>query len=122
MLQSHTVETAAQEIAALVLASALLAMERARAATGAIPVRRVRFSTVVRIVRSIWLMLGPFDDLITDRQKDQIVRHGYTLMRRSLTAPRRSRSCPRAVRQPRHAWPRLLHTQSVEGPFEFRVV
>jgi hypothetical protein len=122
VLQSHTVETAAQEIAALVLASALLAMERARAATGAIPVRRVRFSTVVRIVRSIWLMLGPFDDLITDRQKDQIVRRGYTLMRRSLTAPRRSRSCPRAVRQPRHAWPRLLHTQSVEGPFEFRVV
>src|SRR5438128_6309299 len=34
VLQSHTVDTAAQEIAALILASALLATERARAATG----------------------------------------------------------------------------------------
>ena len=33
LLQSHTVETGAQEIAALVLASAVFATERARAAT-----------------------------------------------------------------------------------------
>ena len=38
LLQSHTVETAAQEIAALVLVSALLATERLRAAGGQIPV------------------------------------------------------------------------------------
>jgi hypothetical protein len=41
VLQSHTVETAAQEIAAIVLASALLARERARAAQGQAPVLRI---------------------------------------------------------------------------------
>jgi hypothetical protein len=47
VLQSHTVETGAQEIAALVLASALLATERARAATGQLPVLRVNFGKVL---------------------------------------------------------------------------
>jgi hypothetical protein len=122
LLQSHTVETGAQEIAAVVLASALLATERARAATDAVPVLRVRFSQVLNIVRGMWLFFGPFDDLITDRQKTRIVRRGHTLMRRSLTQPRRARSCPRAVRQSVKRWPRLLRTQSVEGPLHFKLV
>ena len=122
LLQSHTVETGAQEIAAVVLASALLATERARAAHGALPVLRVRFGQVLNIVRGMWLLFGPFDDLITDRQKQRIVRRGHTLMRHTLTAPRRARSCPRAVRQSVTRWPRLLRTQSVEGPLHFTLV
>ncbi|HYM87145.1 MAG TPA: IS4 family transposase [Pseudoxanthomonas sp.] len=122
VLQSHTLETAVQEIAALVLASALLATERARAAAGHVPVLRVSFGKVLHVVRSMWLFFGPFEDLITDRQKQQIVRRGYTLMRRGVTAKRRSRSCPRAVRQPLKPWPRLLQTESVEGPLHFILV
>jgi hypothetical protein len=119
LLQSHTVETGAQEIAALVLASALLATERARAAHGKVPVLTVSFGHVLNVVRGMWLFFGPFDDLVNDRLKQRVVRRGYTLMRRSLTAERRSRSCPRAVRQTMKAWPRLLQTQSVEGPMHF---
>ena len=122
VLQSHTVETAAQEIAALVLASALVAAERARAAAGHLPVLRVSFGKVLHVVQSMWLFLGPFADLMTDRQQSQIVQRGYTLMRRGVTATPRARSCPRAVRQPMTAWPRLLHNASVEGPFQFEVV
>jgi hypothetical protein len=122
LLQSHTVETGAQEIAAVVLASALLATERARAATSAVPVLRVRFGQVLNIVRGMWLFCGPFDDLITERQMTRIVRRGHTLMRRSLTEPRRSRSCPRAVRQTIKPWPRLLQTRSTEGPVHFKLV
>ena len=122
VLQSHTVETGAQEIAALVLASALLATERARAANGQVPVLRVRFGQVLNIVRGMWLFFGPFDDLVNDRLKNRVVRRGYTLMRRSLTDKRRSRSCPRAVRQTVKAWPRLLQTQSIEGPVHFKLV
>ena len=122
LLQSHTVETGAQEIAALVLASALLATERARAANGKVPVLTVRFGHVLNIVRGMWLFFGPFDDLVNDRPKNRVVRRGYTLMRRSLTDKRRSRSCPRAVRQTVKAWPRLLQTQSVEGPLHFKLV
>jgi hypothetical protein len=122
VLQSHTVETGAQEIAAIVLASALLATERARAANGQVPVLRVSFGHVLNIVRGMWLFFGPFNDLVPDRLKQRVVRRGYALMRRSLTHPRRSRSCPRAVRQTMKAWPRLLQTQSVEGPLHFTLL
>jgi hypothetical protein len=53
VLQSHTVETGAQEIAAIILATALIARERARAANGRVPVLRVKFGLVLAIVRSI---------------------------------------------------------------------
>jgi hypothetical protein len=122
VLQSHTVETGAQEIAAMVLASAVLATERARAADGHVPVLRIRFGQVLHVVRGLWLFFGPFDDVLTDRQKDRVMRRGYDLMRRSLTDERRSRSCPRAVRQKVKAWPRLMRTQSIEGPLHFKVV
>lgn len=122
VLQSHTVETAAQEIAALVLASALLATERARAAAGLVPVLRVSFGQLLNIVRGMWLCFGAFGDVLTDRQKDRIIRRGYDLMRRSLTDVPRSRSCPRAVRQKLKAWPRLMQTESVEGPVHLKIV
>jgi hypothetical protein len=122
VLQSHTVETGAQEIAAIILATALLARERARAADGQVPVLRVKFGVVLAVVRSMWFFLGPCEDLLTDRQKDQIVQRGDALMRHCVTAKRRSRSCPRAVRQPVRKWPRLMETASVEGPVQFKVV
>ena len=122
VLQSHTVETGAQEIAALVLASAVLATERARAATGTIPPLRISFGQLLDIVRGMWLVLGPFDDIFTDRQKTRVVRRGRALMRRSLTAPRRPRTCPRAVRQPVTRWPRLMKAESIEQPWALQLV
>lgn len=121
VLQSHTVETAAQEIAALVMASAVLAAERARAATPHIPALRISFSHLLNLVRGMWLVLGPFDDIFTEQQKERVVHRGQQLMRRSLIRPRRSRTCPRAVRQPVTRWPRLLHTKSIEGPIHIHV-
>ena len=122
VLQSHTVVTAAQEIAAFVLATALLARERARAAAGQVPALRVKCDVVLAIVRSQWFFLGPCEDLLTDRQKDQIVQRGQALMRGCVTATRRARTNPRAVRQPVRKWPRLLHTHSVEGPWRLTIV
>jgi hypothetical protein len=122
LLQSHTVETGAQEIAAIVLASAVLAIERARAANGQVPVLTIRFGQVLNVVRGMWLFFGPFDDLIDERLKTRVVRRGYSLMRRALTPKRRSRSCLRAVRQKLKPWPRLLQPQSVEGPVQFKLV
>jgi hypothetical protein len=122
VLQSHTVETGAQEIAAIILATALVARERARAANGQVPVLRVKFGVVLAIVRSMWFYLGPLEDLLTARQKDQVVKRGEALMRRCITAKRRSRTNPRAVRQPVRRWPRLMETRSVEAPLLFKVV
>jgi hypothetical protein len=122
VLQSHTVETGAQEIAAIILATALLARERVRAANGQVPVLRVKFGVVLAVVRSLWFFLGPCEDLLTDQQKDQIVQRGDALMRHCVTAKRRPRSNPRAVRQPVRKWPRLMETASVEGPVQFKVL
>lgn len=122
VLQSHTVVTAAQEIAAIVLATALLARERARAADGQVPVLRLKFGVVLAVVRSVWFLLGPCEDLLTERQKDQIVQRGEALMRGCVTAKRRSRTNLRAVRQPVRKWPRLMETHSEEGPLQFKLV
>lgn len=122
VLQSHTVVTAAQEIAAIILATALIARERARVATGEVPGLRVKFGVVLAIVRSQWFFLGPCEDLLTAHQKMRILERGQALMRRCVTAPRRSRTNPRAVRQPVRKWPRLMATHSIEGPLQFRLV
>src|SRR5216684_133660 len=122
VLQSHTVETGAQEIAAIILVTALLARERARAAKGLVSVLRIKFGVMLAIVRSMWFYLGPLEDLLTDRQKDQVVERGKALMRQCITGKRRSRTNPRAVRQPIRGWPRLQQTNSVEGPLKFKVV
>ena len=122
-LQSHTVETAAQEIAALVLVSALLAAERLRAAGGQLPVWRVSFAKLLELcVKPMWLWLDLGHGVLTDQQLTQIMKRGYARMRRYVTPPRRARSCPRAVRQPIQAWPRLLQTQSIEGAMQFQLV
>lgn len=115
-------ETGAQEIAAIVLASAIIASERARAATGDIPALRVSFGQVLNVVRGMWLFFGPFDDVFTDQQKTRVVRRGRALIRRSIIAPRRPRTCLRAVRQPVTKWPRLLKPQSIKAAWELQLV
>ncbi len=119
---SHTVETAAQEIAALVLVSALLATERARAAAGHVPVLRVSFGKVLELVKPMWLIVQLGDGLVTDRIQQQMLKRAYALMGHCLTPVRRARTCPRAVRQPVTRWPRLLRTQSIEGPWQCHVI
>jgi hypothetical protein len=122
VLQSHTVITGAQEIAALVLASAVLADERRRAA-GAMPVLRVSVSKLLeRCIKPMWFYLDIAPDLLTERQITEIVRRSYARARESLTAPRRARTCPRAVRQPIQAWPRLLQADSTTGDIRFQIV
>ncbi len=123
LLQSHTTETAAQEIAALVLVSAVLADERRRAAGSQLPVLRVSFSKILELcVKPMWLWADLGHGILTDAQLTQIMKRGYARMRQYVTPPRRARSCPRAVRQPIQAWPRLLRAQSINGPMQFQLV
>jgi hypothetical protein len=123
LLQSHTVETAAQEVAALVLVSALLAAERLRAAGGQIPVLRVSFPKILDLcIKPMWLALELGAGLLTDQQLQQMMNRGYARMRRYLTPPRRARTCPRAVRQPIQAWPRVLQPRSITGAMHFQLV
>src|SRR5207245_3869356 len=81
VLQSHTVETAAQEIAALILVSALIATERARAAPDDVAVLRVSFAKVLDWVRASWLTVTQFDDLVTPRQMKTFFARAYKIGR-----------------------------------------
>jgi hypothetical protein len=123
LLQSHTIETAAQEIAALVLVSALLAAERQRAAGGQLPVLRVSFAKILELcIKPLWLWVDLGHGVLTEQQLTTILRRGYRRMRRYVTPPRRARSCLRAVRQPLKAWPRLVKTQSLAGAVQLQLV
>ena len=121
LLQSHTVETAAQEIAAIILASALIAAERARAAAGQVPVLRISFVKVLELLQPLWLTLETCDDLLSEKLKNQMTQRFYKLMGRCVSQRKRSRSCPRAVRQPVRSWPRLRRNQSIEAPVQIRI-
>lgn len=121
VLQSHTPETGAQEIAAIVLASALLAEERARAANGEVPALRVSFARVLNVAKAIWLAVDLGHGVLSEQQINVIVRRGYARMRQYAIPQRRVRSCPRAVRRPVTKWPRLMKPNSIEQPLEFTI-
>ena len=122
LLHSHTVETAAQEIAALVLASALIARERLRAAAAELPVLRISFAKTLELLRPLWRLFALGEDLLSEEQFRQLTERFYEQARRWATPPKRARSCPRAVRQPVSKWPRLLKNASSEGPLRFHLI
>jgi hypothetical protein len=122
VLQSHTPETRAQEIAAIILASAVIAEDRARVADADTPPLRISFARVLRITTAIWVAIDLGRGILSEDQIAEIVDRGRAQLRQSLTPPRRSRSCPRAVRQPVTGWPRLMKNRSIEGPLVFTIV
>jgi hypothetical protein len=122
LLQSQTVETAAQEVAALVLATALIAKERAHAAAGQLPVLRVSFVKVLELLQPLWLVFALGEDLLSQRQKHQLVDRFYLQMRTMATGKRRTRSCPRVIRQPIRGWPRKTMNISHEGEISYEIV
>lgn len=122
LLQSHTVTTAAQEIALLILASALVAQERTSAAAGWVPILSVSFVKVLELLRPLWLVLAIAGDILSEKQQREITERFYLHMLLCQVQERRPRSCPRKVRQPVGKWPRLLNTQSWEGPLTFSIL
>jgi hypothetical protein len=122
LLQSHTVETAAQEVAAIVLASAVLAAERLRAGTDDTAAPRLSAAKVLRVTTALWLAIQLGEGVLAAEQITQMLDRGYALMRRYLKPPPRPRSCPRAVRQPVSGWPRLLTRVATTGPVEVTIV
>lgn len=122
LLQSHTVKTAAQEIALLVLASALVAQERVRAAAGIAPVLKVSFAKLLELLRPLWLVMAIAGDLFSERVRRELAQRFYDHMLLCRVQERESRSCQRKVRQPVSKWPRLLETHSYEGPLNFSIL
>jgi len=124
MLASYTVETALQELAALVLATAVVAHVRVAAAEGlGVAPRRVSFLKVLLATQQLWQTFAWGGPTLTVAQREHIVaRYTEKIHLTALLAPRRARSCPRAVRQPTSAWPRKLNQPSQTGRGSLKIV
>lgn len=122
LLQSHTPETAAQEIAALILAYAMLVDERIQAAElGEVPVLRISFAKVLKMVQGLWRFLQCGEGILTQKQVRLIVRKAMHQLAEALVPKRRRRASPRKLRQPVSKWPRLLRNTYENGPFEYEL-
>ncbi len=122
LLNSHTLDTAAQEVAALVLAYSVLVEERLKAAEqGEMEVLRVSFRTTLRYVRGLWQFLEVSDGVVTAKQVRKLLTRTLRLIARWAVPKRRHRSCPRALRQPVSSWPRLIKNTYKNGPALYQV-
>lgn len=123
LLKSQTVATAMQELAALIVAQAIVArirMQGARKLQG--QVLRIRFPVVLQQVQTYWWMCEWFTDHTTDVRARRAASKMFDYLVQHATPPRRARSCPRAVRQPVTGWPRLLRNQSLTGEIHCEVI
>jgi len=122
LLNSHTPHTAAQEVAALVLAHALVAQTRLDAANGAgAEVPRVSFGKTLVLVRSLWVTLAAGQGIISKKQALALTHQMFCFLSETLLPPRRKRSCPRKVRQPVSGWPRLTETSYSLGSAQYKI-
>jgi len=121
LLRSQTPETAAQEVAAMIIGSSLIAQERAKLPSGEGLQHRVSFIKTWETLEPLWLTLLLGADLLSEPQKQALCERFYGLAARRIMPRKRTRSCPRAMRQPFQPWPRKRKQRSAEGPLKLTI-
>ena len=127
LLQSHTPETAEQEIAALLMASALVAQERlavAAEAGGEVEAAgalRISLSICLEHTQALWLVLSAGQGLLDEEMQRELVRRVRAQIAACALPPRRPRSCDRKVRQPVKKWRRMITPTSTSSPAAYEV-
>jgi hypothetical protein len=122
LLQSQTPETAAQELAAMIIGSSLIAEERSKLKPGEELSHRISFIKVAEILEPLWLTLLLGADILTEAQKQQLSERFYALASRQVMQKKRTRSCPRVLRQPIQPWPRKKNQPSSTEPITVSLV
>jgi hypothetical protein len=124
VLASHTVTTALQEIAALVLATAVVAHLRIAAAESlGVPPRGVSFRKVLLVTQNLWQTFAWGHSLFTATQRRHLAEQSLEKIRLYAVLPkRRPRSCPRVLRRTMSGWPRKLSQPSHTGRVSIRIV
>ena len=121
-LASHTLHTAAQEVAALVLALAMLARARAQAARRAkVEVLTISFGRTLHLLSPLWRLLSLGADLLHPAQVRALTQRVLDQLALAVLPKRRRRTCPRAVRQPVTSWPRLLENSQLKGELQYEI-
>ncbi len=122
LLRSQTVETAAQEVAAMIVATALVAGERAQLKPGEAWDNRVSFIKTWQYLEPLWLTLELCGDFLSPLQKRQMAERFYDLIRRLKRPKKRKRSCPRVVCKPLQKWPKRRNQPDRTGPVKISIV
>jgi hypothetical protein len=122
LLRSQTVETAAQEVAAMIMGGSLIAHERAKLKPGEELQHRISFIKTWETLEPLWLTLLLGADILSETQKQQLCERFYLLASRRMMAKKRCRSCPRAMRQPIQPWPRKKKQKSSNASLNVSIV
>ena len=115
LLQSQTLETACQEVAAMIIGSSLIAEERAKIQAGQPMEKRVSMMKTWAYMEPLWLALIAGAEILSSEQKQQLADKFRELIATMSVDKKRSRSNPRVVRQPVKGWPRKRAQKSHEG-------
>jgi len=122
LLQSQTPETAAQEVAAMIIGSSLIAEERSKLKPGEELSHRLSFIKVWETLEPLWLTLLLGADILSETQKQRLCERFYWIAGCRLMQKKRTRSCPRVMRQPLQPWPRKKNQKSSTEPLNISVV
>jgi hypothetical protein len=122
VLYSQTPETAAQEVAAMIIGSSLIAEERSKLEPGQCPTHRISFIKVWETLEPLWLTLLLGADILTQKQKQQLCDRFYEVASQRAMAKKRTRSCPRALCRPHRPWPKKSNQPSTDEPLTVSVI
>ena len=128
LLASHTPESAAQEVAALVLAQSLLAEARLQAAakSGLADPLSISFAKLRHHLAGLIGVAALAEAAGTPLSAEQLAGLWKALCQQLFwqrrKGARRARSCLRGLRQPVTNWPRLVETDSHHGPITTEVL
>lgn len=116
LLRSLTPETAAQEVACMLVGSSLLAGERSKLKPGQELCHRISMTKLSQTLEPLWLTLAIGADLLSQAQQQELADRFYKLACRMAMPRKRARSCPRVLRQPMQPWPRKRKQPSSNDP------
>ena len=121
-LRSHKPLTAMQEMAAMIIAYAVLVDCRVAAAKEAdVEVLRISFLKTHDIVQGLWRFLEVSSDLLGPEGVKVVVSRTMEKLGRLVTKERRHRTCPRALRKPVSSWPRLRRNTYNVGTIDYTI-
>ncbi len=123
LLAGQRTETAAQQVAAMMIACSLLAEERLAIAevsqdkavrqAGAV---RISFALCQEYTAALFLVLQSSEGLMDRHAQGELVRRVRVQIAEAALPPRRLRTCQRKVRRPVDKWPRMMNPTSFSIP------
>ena len=122
LLRSLTPETAAQEVACMIVGSSLLAHERSKLKPAEEHCLRISVAKLSQTLEPLWLTMAVGADLLSHAQKQELAERFYKLASRWVMPKKRARSCPRVMRQPVLPWPRKRKQPSSNEPVALTIV